>query len=145
MPTHSSSLLFPACSTPRSCRSFSATSLINAPACPHAPLPLLCLQYAKIVQKLGFPATFKEFKVQNIVGSTDVKFPIRLEGLAFGHQLFSNVRLCPSYFIFFIFFHSCFLHHHIPIGLEVELHEYIVCVIRTSMLVPCGVVSLDLF
>jgi len=47
-------------------------------------------KYAKIVQKLGFPATFKEFKVQNIVGSCDVKFPIRLEGLAFGHQLFSN-------------------------------------------------------
>jgi len=51
-------------------------------------------QYAKIVQKLGFPATFKEFKVQNIVGSCDVRFPIRLEGLAFGHQLFSNVRGC---------------------------------------------------
>eukprot|EP00798_Chlamydomonas_sp_ICE-L_P006291 gene6291-2924_t len=55
-------------------------------------------QYAKIVQKLGFTATFKdskiqniklgfaatfkEFKIQNIVGSCDVRFPIRLEGLA---------------------------------------------------------------
>jgi len=56
---------------------------------------LLLLQYAKIVQKLGFPATFKEFKVQNIVGSCDVKFPIRLEGLAFGHQLFTHVSENP--------------------------------------------------
>ncbi|KXZ55925.1 hypothetical protein GPECTOR_2g1476 [Gonium pectorale] len=46
--------------------------------------------YAKIVQKLGFPATFKEFKIQNIVGSCDVKFPIRLEGLAFAHSLFAS-------------------------------------------------------
>lgn len=49
------------------------------------------MQYAKIVQKLGFPATFKEFKIQNIVGSCDVKFPIRLEGLAFSHSLFASV------------------------------------------------------
>lgn len=49
------------------------------------------MQYAKIIQKLGFPATFKEFKVQNIVGSCDVKFPIRLEGMAFSQQMFCNV------------------------------------------------------
>nr|AAV53354.1 TATA-box binding protein [Volvox carteri f. nagariensis] len=47
-------------------------------------------RYAKIVQKLGFPATFKEFKIQNIVGSCDVKFPIRLEGLAYAHSLFAS-------------------------------------------------------
>jgi hypothetical protein len=50
-----------------------------------------CPQYAKIVQKLGFQATFKEFKIQNIVGSCDVRFPIRLEGLAFAHSLFASV------------------------------------------------------
>ena len=38
-------------------------------------------KYARIVQKLGFDAQFSEFKIQNIVGSCDVKFPIRLEGL----------------------------------------------------------------
>ena len=38
--------------------------------------------YAKIILKLGFPAKFSEFKVQNIVASCDAKFPIRLEGLA---------------------------------------------------------------
>jgi transcription initiation factor TFIID TATA-box-binding protein len=50
------------------------------------------LQYAKIIQKLGFPAVFKEFKIQNIVGSCDVKFPIRLEGMSFSHHAFANVR-----------------------------------------------------
>ncbi|KAL9319984.1 hypothetical protein ACSQ67_011823 [Phaseolus vulgaris] len=48
------------------------------------------LQYARIIQKLGFPAKFKDFKIQNIVGSCDVKFPIRLEGLAYSHGAFSS-------------------------------------------------------
>lgn len=47
-------------------------------------------KYARIIQKLGFPAKFTDFKIQNIVGSTDVKFPIRLEGLAYGHGNFSS-------------------------------------------------------
>eukprot|EP01115_Flamella_aegyptia_P005479 TRINITY_DN22_c3_g1_i2.p1 TRINITY_DN22_c3_g1~~TRINITY_DN22_c3_g1_i2.p1 ORF type:complete len:263 (-),score=53.47 TRINITY_DN22_c3_g1_i2:36-824(-) len=54
---------------------------------------LSCLaarKYARIIQKLGFPAKFTEFKIQNIVGSCDVKFPIRLEGLAVDHSLYSN-------------------------------------------------------
>ncbi|KAL0460519.1 UNVERIFIED_CONTAM: TATA-box-binding protein [Sesamum latifolium] len=32
----------------------------------------------------------KDFKIQNIVGSCDVKFPIRLEGLAYAHGAFSS-------------------------------------------------------
>uniref|UniRef100_A0A060T6M3 ARAD1B16720p n=1 Tax=Blastobotrys adeninivorans TaxID=409370 RepID=A0A060T6M3_BLAAD len=47
-------------------------------------------KYARIVQKLGFTAKFTDFKIQNIVGSCDVKFPIRLEGLAFAHGTFSS-------------------------------------------------------
>ena len=47
-------------------------------------------QYAKIIQKLGFPVKFSEFKIQNIVASCDVKFPIRLEGLASNHLTFSS-------------------------------------------------------
>ncbi|KAF5379935.1 hypothetical protein D9757_007202 [Collybiopsis confluens] len=47
-------------------------------------------KYARIVQKLGFDAKFAEFKIQNIVGSCDVKFPIRLEGLAYSHGQFSS-------------------------------------------------------
>ncbi|KAL8136295.1 hypothetical protein AgCh_010764 [Apium graveolens] len=46
--------------------------------------------YARIVQKVGFSAKFKDFKIQNIVGSCDVKFPIRLEGLAYSHGAFSS-------------------------------------------------------
>lgn len=47
-------------------------------------------KYARIIQKLGFNAKFTDFKIQNIVGSCDVKFPIRLEGLAFNHGPFSS-------------------------------------------------------
>ena len=42
-------------------------------------------QYAKIIQKLGYDKVrFSEFKIQNIVGSCDVKFQISLEGLSAG-------------------------------------------------------------
>ena len=47
-------------------------------------------KYARIIQKLGFNAKFVDFKVQNIVGSCDVKFPIRLEGLAYKHGPYSS-------------------------------------------------------
>eukprot|EP00802_Teleaulax_amphioxeia_P013615 Tamp_13667.p1 GENE.Tamp_13667~~Tamp_13667.p1 ORF type:complete len:218 (-),score=46.22 Tamp_13667:694-1347(-) len=45
---------------------------------------------ARIIQKLGFPAQFKEFKVQNMVASCDVKFPIRLEQLQTRHSQFCS-------------------------------------------------------
>lgn len=48
-------------------------------------------KFAKIVHKLGFEVKFKDFKIQNIVGSCDVKFPVRLEGLAYQHEDFANV------------------------------------------------------
>ena len=38
-------------------------------------------KYAKMIKSLGFPVEFKEFKVQNIVGSCDVKFQISLSKL----------------------------------------------------------------
>ena len=38
-------------------------------------------KYAKIIRSLGFPVEFKDFKVQNIVGSCDVKFQISLSKL----------------------------------------------------------------
>ena len=37
----------------------------------------------------------QDFKIQNVVGSADVKFPVRLEGLAYAHNLFCSVR-CPG-------------------------------------------------
>jgi transcription initiation factor TFIID TATA-box-binding protein len=48
-------------------------------------------KFARIVQKVGYPAAkFSSFKVQNIVASCDVKFPIRLEGLVYAHGQFAN-------------------------------------------------------
>lgn len=47
-------------------------------------------KYARIIQKLGFNAKFTDFKIQNIVGSCDIRFPIRLEGLASRHHMFSS-------------------------------------------------------
>ena len=71
-------------------------------------------KYARIVQKLGFEAKFSEFKIQNIVGSCDVKFPIRLEGLAYSHGQFSSYEpevsypdICPELLMIFSF--SCSL------------------------------------
>ncbi|XP_053720591.1 uncharacterized protein LOC128758557 [Synchiropus splendidus] len=51
---------------------------------------LAARKYARIIQKLGFPAKFMDFKIQNMVGSCDVKFPIRLEGLVLSHHQFCS-------------------------------------------------------
>lgn len=51
---------------------------------------LAARKYARVIQKLGFPAKFVDFKIQNIVGSCDVKFPIRLEGLVLAHAQFCS-------------------------------------------------------
>jgi len=51
---------------------------------------LAARKFARIIQKLGFTANFAEFKVQNIVASCDIKFPLRLEGLASRHSTFSS-------------------------------------------------------
>ena len=79
---------------------------------------LAARKYARVIQKLGFPvsklpltylsllrciasnafvrvcgpikAKFTEFKIQNMVGSCDVKFPIRLEGLMHQHGQFAR-------------------------------------------------------
>lgn len=81
--------------------------------CPVASAPCILIaglgrKYARIIQKLGFNAKFTgaqlsfgacskkminnaiDFKIQNIVGSCDIKFPIRLEGLASRHHHFSS-------------------------------------------------------
>jgi transcription initiation factor TFIID TATA-box-binding protein len=58
------------------------------PPLPRTPTP----QYCRIIQRLGFEAEFKEFTIQNVVASCDVKFPIRLEGLQYSHAYFATVR-----------------------------------------------------
>lgn len=42
------------------------------------------------VSFIFFKAKFLDFKIQNMVGSCDVKFPIRLEGLVLTHGKFSS-------------------------------------------------------
>uniref|UniRef100_A0A9L0RVB5 TATA-box binding protein like 2 n=1 Tax=Equus caballus TaxID=9796 RepID=A0A9L0RVB5_HORSE len=51
---------------------------------------LAARKFARVIQKLGFPARFLDFKIQNLVGSCDVRFPIRLEGLVLTHQQFCS-------------------------------------------------------
>lgn len=46
-------------------------------------------KFAKIIKKLGFPARFKEYRIQNIVGSCGVNFPVRLEQMAYDNAAFS--------------------------------------------------------
>lgn len=70
---------------------------------------LAARKYARIIQKLGFQAKFTDFKIQNIVGSCDVKFPIRLEGLAYSHGHFSSVS-CLSFFLRVVFFRVLMTH-----------------------------------
>jgi len=47
-------------------------------------------KFAQIIKKLDYPVKFLDFKLQNMVGSIDVKFPVRLEGLAYEHDDFAN-------------------------------------------------------
>jgi transcription initiation factor TFIID TATA-box-binding protein len=48
-------------------------------------------KFAYIVERVGFqPKEFVDFKVQNIVGTADVGFPIRLEGLVYAHSAFAS-------------------------------------------------------
>lgn len=42
-------------------------------------------KYVAIIQKVGFPARFQEFKIQNVSGTCDIGFPIRLEGFVYAH------------------------------------------------------------
>mmetsp|Transcript_14171 Transcript_14171/g.35842 ORF Transcript_14171/g.35842 Transcript_14171/m.35842 type:complete len:255 (+) Transcript_14171:238-1002(+) len=51
---------------------------------------LAARKYVRVVQKCGFPAQFQNFKVQNMVGSCDVQFPVRLEVLALTHSMFCS-------------------------------------------------------
>ena len=52
---------------------------------------LAAKKFAYIVERVGFtPQDYMDFKVQNIVGTADVGFPIRLEGLVYAHSTFAS-------------------------------------------------------
>jgi transcription initiation factor TFIID TATA-box-binding protein len=44
-----------------------------------------------IIERVGFqPKEYMDFKVQNIVGTADLGFPVRLEGLVYAHSRFAS-------------------------------------------------------
>ncbi|CAF4115546.1 unnamed protein product [Rotaria sp. Silwood2] len=47
-------------------------------------------RYARVIQKLAFPVKFRDFKIQNMVGSVDVKFPIRFEKIIIEHHQYCS-------------------------------------------------------
>lgn len=48
-------------------------------------------KYTRIIQRLGYGyAKFLEFRIQNIVASCDIHFPVRLESLAHAHNQFCS-------------------------------------------------------
>jgi len=47
-------------------------------------------KFARIMQKLGYPTRFSDFRVQNVVATVDLRFPIRLENLNQVHGQFSS-------------------------------------------------------
>ncbi|XP_041988394.1 TATA-box-binding protein-like [Aricia agestis] len=47
-------------------------------------------KFARIIQKLGFPAKFLNFKIQNFIATADLRFPIRLEALQQAHGQFTS-------------------------------------------------------
>ncbi|KAI5086279.1 TATA box-binding protein-like protein 2, partial [Silurus meridionalis] len=57
---------------------FSSGKLVCTGAKSEEQSHLAARKYVRVVQKLGFPAKFLNFKIVNIVGSCDVCFPIRL-------------------------------------------------------------------
>lgn len=57
---------------------------------------LAARKYARVVQKLGFPVKFLDFRIHNMVGSVDVRFPIRLNDLVLTHGQFSRFVLFLS-------------------------------------------------
>ncbi|KAL1581765.1 hypothetical protein WHR41_09519 [Cladosporium halotolerans] len=53
-------------------------------------------KYTRVLKKLGFNTKFTEFKIQNIVASCDIKFPVLLEGLATGITCSAPTNLSSS-------------------------------------------------
>jgi transcription initiation factor TFIID TATA-box-binding protein len=52
---------------------------------------LAARKYARIVQKLKYPdVQFEGFTMQNMIGTADARFPIRLEALAYEHEEYTS-------------------------------------------------------
>jgi transcription initiation factor TFIID TATA-box-binding protein len=52
---------------------------------------LAAKKFAYIIERVGFQSQeHLEFKIQNMVGTTDIGFPIRLEGLVYAHSAYAS-------------------------------------------------------
>ncbi|KAJ9152492.1 hypothetical protein P3X46_026053 [Hevea brasiliensis] len=70
---------------------FASGKMVCTGAKTEAQSKLAARKFARIIQKLGFPAKFRDFRIQNIVASCDVQFTIRLEKFACtSHGAFST-------------------------------------------------------
>jgi transcription initiation factor TFIID TATA-box-binding protein len=47
-------------------------------------------KYVQIIQKVGFAATYRDYKIQNLTATSDMGFPIRLEGLVYAHSQYAT-------------------------------------------------------
>ena len=48
-------------------------------------------KFSYVIERCGFqPKQYMDFKVQNVVGTADCGFPIRLEGLVYAHSTFAS-------------------------------------------------------
>lgn len=47
-------------------------------------------KFCRILQKLGYKVKFSDFKIQNVIATVDLRFPIRLENLNQIHGQFSS-------------------------------------------------------
>lgn len=64
---------------------FSSGKMVITGAKSEEECQLASRKYAKIIEKMGFNVKYSDFKVQNVVASADVKFPIHLEKLEMDH------------------------------------------------------------
>ncbi|KAL1822633.1 hypothetical protein ACET3Z_009411 [Daucus carota] len=69
---------------------FSSGKLVITGAKSEEKARLAARKFARVVEKIGYPVRFREFKIQNMVGSCDLGFPIRLEGISIHHAAFSS-------------------------------------------------------
>ncbi|KFA80436.1 hypothetical protein S40288_07049 [Stachybotrys chartarum IBT 40288] len=71
---------------------FASGKMVVTGAKSEADSELASRKYTRIISNLGFNVEFERFKIQNIVGSCDVKFHIELERLASRHGDFCSYK-----------------------------------------------------
>ncbi|KAI3884828.1 hypothetical protein MKX03_009918 [Papaver bracteatum] len=81
---------------------FESGKIVCTGAKTEAQSKLAARKYARMIQKLGFPAKFKNFKIQNIVTSCDVNFLIKLDAFQYsnGGKFSNDPQIFPNRMVF---------------------------------------------